>query len=87
MGDRQSTMLSGGQQQRVAVARSLVFEPNLLLLDEPFSNLDAKLREQMRVELKELQRRLGITVLFVTHDQIEGAQPLGPHRGHGPRQR
>ncbi len=71
MGDRQSTMLSGGQQQRVAVARSLVFEPNLLLLDEPFSNLDAKLREQMRVELKELQRRLGITVLFVTHDQIE----------------
>ena len=71
MGDRQSTMLSGGQQQRVAVARSLVFEPNLLLLDEPFSNLDAKLREQMRVELRELQRRLGITVLFVTHDQIE----------------
>ncbi len=71
MGDRQSTMLSGGQQQRVAVARSLVFEPNLLLLDEPFSNLDAKLREQMRVELKELQKRLGITVLFVTHDQIE----------------
>ena len=71
MGGRQSTMLSGGQQQRVAVARSLVFEPNLLLLDEPFSNLDAKLREQMRVELKELQRRLGITILFVTHDQIE----------------
>ena len=71
MGDRQSTMLSGGQQQRVAVARSLVFEPDLLLLDEPFSNLDAKLREQMRVELKELQRRLGITILFVTHDQIE----------------
>src|SRR5688500_20177150 len=64
-------MLSGGQQQRVALARSLVFEPKILLLDEPFSNLDAKLREQMRIELKLLQRRLGITVLFVTHDQIE----------------
>jgi ABC-type Fe3+/spermidine/putrescine transport system ATPase subunit len=64
-------MLSGGQQQRVAVARALVFEPDILLMDEPFSNLDAKLREQMRAELKVLQRRLGFTVLFVTHDQIE----------------
>jgi len=63
--------LSGGQQQRVALARSLVFEPKILLLDEPFSNLDAKLREQMRAELRILQRRLGITVLFVTHDQVE----------------
>jgi len=68
---RPATMLSGGQQQRVALARSLVFEPKILLLDEPFSNLDAKLREQMRAELRILQRRLGITVLFVTHDQIE----------------
>jgi ABC-type Fe3+/spermidine/putrescine transport system ATPase subunit len=71
LGSRGATQLSGGQQQRVALARSLVFEPELLLLDEPFSNLDAKLREQMRGELKILQRRLGITVLFVTHDQIE----------------
>jgi ABC-type Fe3+/spermidine/putrescine transport system ATPase subunit len=71
LGTRGATQLSGGQQQRVALARSLVFEPELLLLDEPFSNLDAKLREQMRGELKVLQRRLGITVLFVTHDQIE----------------
>ena len=57
--------------QRLALCRALVYEPDLLLLDEPFSNLDAKLREQMRIELKLLQRRLGITVLFVTHDQIE----------------
>ena len=57
--------------QRLALCRALVYEPDLLLLDEPFSNLDAKLREQMRVEVKLLQRRLGITVLFVTHDQIE----------------
>ena len=69
--ERPATMLSGGQQQRVALARSLVFHPKLLLLDEPFSNLDAKLREQMRAEVKVLQRRLGITVLFVTHDQLE----------------
>src|SRR2546428_3112122 len=68
---RGATLLSGGQMQRLALCRSLVYEPDLLLLDEPFSNLDAKLREQMRVELKLLQRRLGITVLFVTHDQIE----------------
>ena len=55
----------------MALARALVYEPELLLLDEPFSNLDAKLREQMRVEVKLLQQRLGITVLFVTHDQVE----------------
>lgn len=70
-GDRLAPNLSGGQQQRVALARSLVFEPQILLLDEPFSNLDAHLREQMRAEVRLLQRRLGITVLFVTHDQIE----------------
>ncbi|MDE2765838.1 MAG: ABC transporter ATP-binding protein [Chloroflexota bacterium] len=69
--ERPGPLLSGGQQQRVAVARALVYEPRLLLLDEPFSNLDARLREQMRVELKILQRELGISVLLVTHDQIE----------------
>jgi len=63
--------LSGGQQQRVALARSLVVEPDILLLDEPLSNLDAKLRERMRTELKELQRRTGITFIYVTHDQAE----------------
>jgi iron(III) transport system ATP-binding protein len=63
--------LSGGQQQRVALARSLVVEPEILLLDEPLSNLDAKLRERMRTELKILQRRTGITFVYVTHDQAE----------------
>ena len=70
-GNRSGTKLSGGQMQRVALARALVYEPSLLLLDEPFSNLDAKLRGQMRGEVKELQRRLGLTVLLVTHDQTE----------------
>ena len=68
---RSATRLSGGQMQRLALCRALVYEPDLLLLDEPFSNLDAKLREQMRIELRLLQQRLGITILFVTHDQIE----------------
>ncbi len=63
--------LSGGQQQRVAFARALVYSPSILLLDEPLSNLDAKLREQMRFEIKEIQRKLGITVVYVTHDQSE----------------
>jgi iron(III) transport system ATP-binding protein len=63
--------LSGGQQQRVALARSMVVEPAILLLDEPLSNLDAKLREHMRIELKALQRRTGITFIYVTHDQAE----------------
>jgi iron(III) transport system ATP-binding protein len=69
--DRLPSQLSGGQQQRVALARSLVVEPRILLLDEPLSNLDAKLRERMRSELKQLQRRTGITFIYVTHDQAE----------------
>ena len=68
---RPATRLSGGQQQRLALARALVREPKLLLLDEPMSNLDAKLREQMRLELRGLQRQLGITTIYVTHDQVE----------------
>ena len=69
--DRIPSMLSGGQQQRVALARALVAEPELLLLDEPLSNLDAKLREAMRFEIKEIQKAYGITVVYVTHDQTE----------------
>jgi ABC-type Fe3+/spermidine/putrescine transport system ATPase subunit len=71
LGDRDATMLSGGQMQRVAVARAVAFEPQVLLFDEPLSNLDAKLRERMRFDLRELQQRLGITSLYVTHDQQE----------------
>src|SRR6195952_3725827 len=70
-GDRRPTQLSGGQRQRVALARALVNRPSVLLLDEPLGALDLKLREQMQVELKEIQREVGITFLFVTHDQDE----------------
>lgn len=69
--DRQATDLSGGQQQRVAMARAVVTEPNILLMDEPLSNLDARLREQMRLELKKITQSIGVTTLYVTHDQAE----------------
>ena len=71
LADRLAPNLSGGQQQRVALARALVAQPQILLLDEPLSNLDAKLREQMRFELKSLQESFGITAVYVTHDQEE----------------
>ncbi len=69
--NRAPNQLSGGQQQRVALARALVMEPKVLLMDEPLSNLDAKLREQMRTEIRLIQKRLGITSVYVTHDQVE----------------
>src|SRR6187551_2301722 len=69
--DRRASQLSGGQQQRVALARAFVFQPSVLLFDEPLSNLDAKLRADMRIELRELQHRLGITSVYVTHDLEE----------------
>jgi iron(III) transport system ATP-binding protein len=71
MGHRYPHQLSGGQQQRVALARALVSEPKVMLLDEPLSNLDAKLREEMRFEIKDLQKRTGVTIVYVTHDQGE----------------
>ncbi len=70
-GDRGASQLSGGQQQRVALARAMILEPKVLLFDEPLSNLDAKLRERMRFELRQLQKRLGVTSIYVTHDQQE----------------
>jgi iron(III) transport system ATP-binding protein len=70
-GDRPATRLSGGQQQRVALARAIVHKPRLLLLDEPLSNLDASLREEMRIELRRLQQQIGLTTVYVTHDQAE----------------
>src|SRR5918997_1574269 len=84
--DRRPRQLSGGQRQRVAMGRAIVREPALFLFDEPLSNLDARLRVQMRAEIRRLQRRLGVTSLFVTHDQTE-AMTLGDrlvvmHAGH-----
>ena len=78
LGARYPSEISGGQQQRVALARAIVVEPSLLLLDEPLSNLDATLREQMRIELKLLQRKLGLASIYVTHDQAE-AMVLADH--------
>lgn len=69
--DRKPAQLSGGQQQRVALARALVIQPSILLLDEPLSALDAKLRDEMRQEIREIQQKLGVTAIFVTHDQVE----------------
>ena len=71
LGDRRPSQLSGGQQQRVALARAIVFKPDILLLDEPLGALDRKLREELQVELKQLQRTLGVTTILVTHDQEE----------------
>lgn len=71
LGKRMATQLSGGQQQRLSLARALVSDPKVLLLDEPLSNLDAKLRDRMRAELRSIQQEVGITTLFVTHDQVE----------------
>jgi putative spermidine/putrescine transport system ATP-binding protein len=80
-GDRKPGQLSGGQRQRVALARALVNEPRVLLLDEPLGALDLKLREAMQDELKALQKRLGITFVFVTHDQGEALSHGRPGRG------
>src|SRR5690349_22894631 len=76
--DRGASQLSGGQQQRVALARAFVFSPQVLLFDEPLSNLDAKLRADMRIELRELQHRLGVTSVYVTHD-LEEALAMSDH--------
>ena len=75
---RQINQISGGQQQRVALARALVVEPGVLLFDEPLSNLDARLRVHMRTEIRKIQQKLGITALYVTHDQAEAmSYPTG----------
>lgn len=76
--DRRPSQLSGGQRQRAALARALVSDAKVVLMDEPLSNLDAKLRQQMRIELRSLQRELGLTVLYVTHDQVE-AMTMADH--------
>ncbi|MGH3662293.1 MAG: ABC transporter ATP-binding protein [Micromonosporaceae bacterium] len=78
LSSRSATALSGGQMQRVALARALVYDPTVLLLDEPLSNLDVKLRDRLREELKQIQQRAGVTSLYVTHDQAEAVE-LGDH--------
>ena len=86
MEERYPRQLSGGQQQRVALARALVVEPGVLLLDEPLAALDKKLREEMQIELRSLQRRVGITTIFVTHDQEEALTLSDRCCGHGKRE-
>jgi len=85
LAQRKPHQLSGGQRQRVALARALIRRPKVLLLDEPLSALDKKLREQTQFELMDLQCKLGITFIVVTHDQDEAMALANPHRGHGPR--
>ena len=85
MGERRPSQLSGGQQQRVALARAAIYDPLLLLMDEPLSALDKNLREQMQFEVKQFQEALGATVLYVTHDQAEAAVHVAPHRDHQSR--
>ncbi len=82
--DRYPAELSGGQQQRVALARAIVIEPEVLLLDEPLSNLDANLREEMRSEIRRLHDAFRITTVYVTHDQSEAMVTSRPHRGDEP---
>ena len=81
-GERKPHQLSGGQQQRIALARALAPRPQVLLLDEPLSALDLKLRQDMRSELKRIQEEAGITFIFVTHDQEEAMAMRRPHRSH-----
>jgi sulfate transport system ATP-binding protein len=81
LGDRYPSQLSGGQRQRVALARALAIEPKLLLLDEPFGALDAKVRKELRRWLRNLHERLGLTTIFVTHDQEEAARSRRSGRG------
>jgi len=83
--ERKPGQLSGGQRQRVAMGRALVRNPDVFLFDEPLSNLDAKLRIEMRTEVKKLHLRLGKTIIYVTHDPDRGDDARIPHRGHGQR--
>jgi ABC-type Fe3+/spermidine/putrescine transport system ATPase subunit len=81
------SQLSGGQQQRIAMARAIVIEPDVLLMDEPLSALDENLREEMRREVDNLQQILGVTTIFVTHDQREALEHVGQDRGHEGRRK